>query len=381
MLKMTDKMTPIKTQRYKVKVGYPASFFLAAFIFACSQGPQKFSDDIKRNVQALYETTPMPQHKKDDAADDPAIWVHPPDPAKSRIIGTDKKGGLVVYNLKGEQLFYYPDGEMNNVDVRYGFPLGTDTIDLACASNRTTRSIAVYRINPDGSLANIASRVIRSEMQEEVYGFCLYKSPVSGKTFAFINSKAGEVEQWELLASGQLIDASLVRSLRLNTQVEGMVADDEFQSLYVGEETAGIWKFDAEPDGGRDGVKLEKSPEEDNPNIRYDIEGLAVYCLPDSGGYLVASSQGNYSYAVFDRQEPHTYRGSFRIGDGKVDGVEETDGLEIYSYGLNADFRHGLLVVQDGYNYDGKKYQPQNFKLVRWEDIASQFDPPLKINE
>jgi myo-inositol-hexaphosphate 3-phosphohydrolase len=33
-----------------------------------------------------------------DAADDPAIWRNPADPAGARILGTNKKQGLLVYN-------------------------------------------------------------------------------------------------------------------------------------------------------------------------------------------------------------------------------------------------------------------------------------------
>jgi 3-phytase len=39
-----------------------------------------------------------------DAADDPAIWVHPVDPALSLVLGTDKKGGLNVFDLEGKRL-------------------------------------------------------------------------------------------------------------------------------------------------------------------------------------------------------------------------------------------------------------------------------------
>ena len=73
--------------------------------------------------------------------------------------------------------------------------------------------------------------------------------------------------------------------------------------------------------------------------------------------------------------------GSFRIADGVVDGAEETDGLEIYSFQLNDDFRHGLLVVQDGFNTDeAGKDEPQNFKLVAWENVAGLFQKALRMN-
>ncbi|PTN08674.1 phytase [Mangrovibacterium marinum] len=341
--------------------------------FSCqraSEGSAEKAKKITLTTTALFETTPMPQPVSEDAADDPAIWVNPNDSTDACIIGTDKKGGLAVYNLQGAQLHYYPDGNMNNVDVRSGFVLNRDTIDLVCATNRSSQSLSIYKISAGGQLTNIAARLIHTTMKGEVYGFALYKSPSSQTIFAYMNSKEGEVEQWELFASGTMIDAKPVRSFNLNTQVEGMIADDQNGLLFVGAENDGIWKFDAEPDASTKGTKLAQSSEADNENIAYDLEGLSIYYLPDGQGYLLASSQGNYSYAVYERKAPHNYLGSFRITDGKVDGVEETDGIDLFSTYLNADFKHGLLVVQDGYNNEEGKAAAQNFKLIPWENVA-----------
>ncbi len=43
-------------------------------------------------VAATVETEPVPS--KDDAADDPCVWIYPTAPSRSTIIGTDKKEGL-----------------------------------------------------------------------------------------------------------------------------------------------------------------------------------------------------------------------------------------------------------------------------------------------
>lgn len=48
-------------------------------------------------VQATVETDPV--HTSGDGADDTAIWLHPDTPEQSLIAGTDKGGGLIVYNL------------------------------------------------------------------------------------------------------------------------------------------------------------------------------------------------------------------------------------------------------------------------------------------
>lgn len=336
-----------------------------------SEGSRKAGAHIKNTVAANIETQPVNQKKNEDAADDPAIWIHPEDPEKSIIFGTDKKGGMASYNLDGEELHYFHTGNMNNCDLRYNIKLNGDSIDVLAASNRSSHSLSLYRIRENGMLDSIHSRIITSQMQDEVYGLCMYKSPESGKIYVFMNSKAGEVEQWELFDVQNRLDARLVRSFSVGTQTEGMVADDENRTLYLGHEVAGIWKFDAEPTGSTEGNFIENSSEE-NPNIKYDIEGLAIYNSENGEGFLVASSQGNYSFAVFERQGNNKYLGSFRIVDGEIDGAEETDGIEITSVPLPG-FPNGLLVVQDGYNYDGKKKKSQNFKLVSWEQVERFF--------
>ena len=68
----------------------------AIFIFSCSEKKPKIAEDALTPVLI----TEQAQHDTDD----PAIWIHPTDPAQSLIIGTDKNedGALYVYNLQGK---------------------------------------------------------------------------------------------------------------------------------------------------------------------------------------------------------------------------------------------------------------------------------------
>ncbi|MBX4197953.1 phytase, partial [Candidatus Parcubacteria bacterium] len=148
------------------------------------------------SVTATVETAPVPHSS--DAADDPAIWVHPTNAASSTIIGTDKLGGIGVYDLSGNQLGFFPDGKMNNVDLRYNFPLNGQFVDIVAATNRTNDSIALYKINPETRLLeNVAARTILTGTAG-IYGFCMYKSPVTLKYYAYANYTNGVVQQWEL---------------------------------------------------------------------------------------------------------------------------------------------------------------------------------------
>src|SRR5437867_10037552 len=68
-------------------------------------------------------------------ADDPAIWIHPTDPARSLILGTNKTrapdGALVVFGLDGKirQTVAGLD-RPNNVDVEYRLMMPAGPIDI-----------------------------------------------------------------------------------------------------------------------------------------------------------------------------------------------------------------------------------------------------------
>ena len=312
-------------------------------------------------------------HADDDAADDMAIWVNAADAEKSLIIGTNKKGGVVVFDLQGAEKAFYPTGRINNIDVMYGFMLGNKQVDLVGCTNRSDQSIDLFQLNPtDGTLSDIAAGTLKIDTNavKDVYGFCFYQSKRVKKSYLFVSGKNGTVQQFELVRTpDNKIDLKLARQIAFDSQTEGMVADEDFGVLYVGEEDKGIWKMLAEPDGGNRRTLLNTSGE-DNPNIAYDVEGLTLYKINGSGGYLLASSQGNFSYAVFERGVENRYLGSFKITDSEtVDGVEETDGIDAVSAPLGKNYPKGLFVAQDGFNFKNGQLQRQNFKLTSWEKI------------
>ena len=318
-------------------------------------------------VQASGETAPVPS--SDDAADDPAVWVHPTDPSLSLVIGTDKNAGVGTYNLDGTQEDFYPFGDWNNVDVRYDFLLGGDFVDIVAAGNRTDQSIDVYRVDPvTRDLIDVTAGPLPIGIAE-AYGFCLYRSWITGKTYAIVNDKDGEVEQFELVDNGSgLIDAVLVRTFSVGGQTEGMVADDQYAQLYIGEEAYGIWRYGAEPTDGTARVEVDVTG---GPHLTEDVEGLSIYYTGDGGGYLLASSQGDNTYAVYERVAaagvPNAWLKNFEIITGVVGGCEETDGIDVTSVALGPLFPQGVFVAQDGVNSPAN----QNYKLVPWPAIAT----------
>ncbi|MCC6800735.1 MAG: phytase [Anaerolineae bacterium] len=341
-----------------------AALLLGASLAGLTSTAAQNGDPIA--VFASVETEPMPN--EGDAADDAAIWIHPSDPSLSTVLGTDKKGGLAVYDLEGRLLQYFEMGRLNNVDLRYNFLLGGDLIDIAVASNRRSDTLAIFRIDPaTRQIADISARGIEAEI--DVYGLCMYHSAVSGHTYAFVTGEDGEVQQWDLIDDGGgRVDAVQVRAFAVGSQAEGCVADDEQGYFYLAEEDVAIWRFDAEPDGAVEPVAIDRVGK--NGRLEDDIEGLTIYYAAGGGGYLIASSQGSDDYVVYSRGETPAYLGRFSIeASDALDGTSDTDGIDVTNAALGAAFPEGVFVAQDGRNTAPNANQ--NFKFVSWAEIAA----------
>lgn len=355
-------------------------------------------------------------------SDDPAIWVNPADPDDSRVIVTLKDGGAATFNLQGElQQTILPAGfgeiRYNNVDLLYGVavpafnPTGSFTTDIAVISDRANDTLAIFGIDAaTGELYDLTAPTLSDpafsifgvdDGEATAYGLATYRSPLTGQLYAFVTQASGnQVAQLELLpqvspADASYVDARVVRIIDLpvptgdaeDSQSEGLVVDQELGQLYVTlENEVGILKFDAEPNGGSN-FSLVQSIDADF--LEPDLEGLTIYYGAEGTGYLIASSQGNNSFAVFSREGTNAYLGSFTVGDtGAIDQVNESDGLDVTNVALGSAFPNGLLVVQDGANdpqnviEDGEQLENNstNFKFVDWAMVANAFDAALDID-
>ena len=311
-----------------------------------------------------------------DSADDTAIWIHPTDTSLSLIIGTDKKGyadstntslitgGTEVYDLSGNklQVIAYPTG---NVDLRYNFPLGGQNVDIAVATNQSTRELKIWKVNPATlSLEDVTARsIITSGL-----GVGMYYSLVSGKYYVFL-SKTGKVQQWELFDNGAgLVDATLVRTVTLkqNGSSEGIAIDDVTGIVYASEEPTGVYKFPAEPSDTSAPVLMD-SVSTLGGNLTADVEGITIYYKPDGTGYIIVSSQNADAFDVYHREGNNQYIGRFKIGSSAtVDNVTHTDGIEVTNFPLGVLYPTGLFIAQDDNNPNANK----NHKLVDWNDLA-----------
>lgn len=377
-------------------------------------------------------------------ADDPAIWSHPSDRAGDLVVATLKEGGLVVYDAAGRetQRIAAPTpprpgdepGRFNNVDLIYGFQLGGRKVDLAVVSDRGRDTVRTYAIDPRAAVRHQApltdvtdpsAPFVFSTSLDEVndqataYGLASWSDSRGGGYVALSRrhtSRLGLV-RLQVTAAGK-ISYRHVRDLDLPTsfpvpggtwtpcedpgegpQVEGMVADPENDALYAAQEDVGIWRIPMDGGGPQliDKVKEFGVPATYNPeteecdpsgpdpgvggtHLTADAEGLSLYQQDDGEGYLIASSQGDNTFIVYDREDPDDYIGRFRVAPGTtVDGSEVCDGAMVTSAPIGG-FRNGLLVVHDGVNTpdavdgNGEVRENTNFKFVDWKDVAEPLD-------
>ncbi len=306
-------------------------------------------------VAATAETDPVDTAA--DAADDPAIWRNPADPAKSLVIGTDKKAGIHVYSLAGKRLSFTPADRLNNVDLR---TVGTHVI--AAASDRADVDAAhVSLFTLDTAAARLVPLGRFPVGPSEAYGMCLWTRARDHALFGFVVLKDGRIDQVAIDVSGTVPKVTTVRSMKLASQAEGCVVDDRTGLLYVAEEDVGLWRFDADPAAPATATPIAQV---DGKTLVADAEGLALAPSGRRGGYLVVSSQGDNAYTLY-RLPGVTYAGRFRIGGGAIDGTSDTDGIDLMLGDFGPAYPGGLFVAQDGDNAP----DTQNFKFVSWTAV------------
>jgi 3-phytase len=304
----------------------------------------------------------------DGDTDDPAIWVGPGDGAASRIIGTDKEFGLRVYALDGALLQEFPDGKLNNVDLR-AFA-GAGGVALVGATKREDDTLVFYTMSAEGVLSPATPFAFPGippgqGEADDIYGFAMQQDPATGRLFALANFKTGHVFQWEVTATDGQLALTFQRGLKVGTQPEGMVSDDAGGMIYVGEEDVGVWQFSGDPASGAAAVAVDTVG---SPCLPIDdVEGLGIHEDGDKR-YLVVSAQGIDKAAIY-RLDPAALPvcvGLVGIGAGAVDGVSETDGLDVVSRPMPG-YAEGLMVMMD----DQNEGYTTNFKMISWADVRT----------
>ncbi|MBW8017221.1 MAG: phytase [Planctomycetes bacterium] len=289
----------------------------------------------------------------DSDQDDMCVWVHPTDKSLSTIVSSDKYANRIfVYSLTGTLIQSVDVGTPGNIDIRYGFSLNGETVDVVGVVGRDAKKILLYKVKSDRTLERIDDDAI---FTDDNYGIAMYKSPTSGKYYAFSVSKSGTIKQFELTDDGSgKITGTNVRTMSVSSITEGMVCDDETGKLYVAEEQVGVWKFGAEPDAGTNRLQIAAVGSD---GFVSDCEGITLYYRANGEGYIIVSSQGNSTFRILDRKAPHAFIGAFDISN-----ASSTDGIDVCSVNLGSTYPQGAFLCHSG---GSSQWGTQ------WEKIAS----------
>lgn len=319
---------------------------------ACATGGPLFPEAIP-----AAETQPVASDG--DAADDAAIWINYDEPSGSLILATDKTAGLYVYDLEGREVQFLPLPQPNNVDLRQALYVGNIVGDIAVTSNRADSTFSILKVTAEG-VAEVQRLPVKTPGP---YGICIGSDPTPMVAIAY---PSGELDVYALDFDEEFRAERIGLGYAPGAEMEGCVFDEAHHALYVGYEDVGIAKFNTRGLASRDKpVFIDRIGSE--TGLIADIEGLTIYETGPEAGYLLASIQGDDSFAAYDRRTGN-YAGRFRIAKaGDIDGAEETDGIAAKSADLGPAFPEGILVVQDGKNKGEVKRQ--NFKIVDWRTI------------
>jgi 3-phytase len=364
------------------------------------------------------------QPKGTNDADDPAMWVHPTNPAKSLVLATLKQQGMDIYTPAGVVVQSIAAGtghRYNNVEVVYGVTLGGLTRDLAIVTDRSTDKLHVFAINGDASppLTEVTATSVplvfgttAPVKNKTTYGIAAWRRPSNGKAEVFVTQEnTTNLAKLELTdAGGGKVSYQKVGSMSFPStfslpgggtwtpcfnpshpdwlpHAEGMVVDPGTGMLWADQELVGLWRIGTDLSSPTLMHKITRfgqtwtvvngkcsintgSKSYGESYLPGDLEGLSLYRAgAGTGGYLIFSNQNASTFGVFDR-DGGTYRGTFKLGAvGSIDKVTQTDGLAVINVPLGPSAPQGLLVTQDGAN---APFTGTNFKFTSWPAVASQ---------
>lgn len=324
----------------------------------CDNIPQKEIPKSKVTPRIITE-------KVAQDSDDPAIWIHPTDPSKSLIIGTDKGGSLYAFDLKGKIVQEYKNlKHPNNVDISYGFPFKGASIDIAVVTERLKQRIRVFRLPELEPIDNGDLIVFNNDKERAPMGIAIYKREKDNSFFVFVSGKSGPkkgyIVQYRLESNGHDIHLQEVRQLGRFSgikEIEAIAVDEKLGYVYYSDEEAGIRKYYADPDHPLADKELAFFA---TKGFAEDHEGISIYQKTDTTGYIIVSDQEANQFWLFPREgtpnDPHKHNPIKIIKAATV----FSDGNEVTHIPLPG-FPKGLFVAMS---------EGRTFHYYSWEEIA-----------
>ncbi len=296
--------------------------------------------------------------------DDPAIWINRKDTLKSLIIGTDKDsdGALYAFDLDGKIVRKSVKLQRpNNVDIAYDVPVNGQLVDIAVLTERETRRMRIFRLPDFQPLDNGGIPVFAGEQQGDPMGIATYTRLTDSAVFVIVGRKEGPADgylwQYRLQEDGRgNFKADVVRKFGQYSgkkEVEAIAVDNKLGFVYYSDETVGVRKYYADPDK-KDNHELNFIGQQ---GFTSDHEGISIYPVTDSTGYLLVSNQQANTFMIFKREGANEF-----VAEVPVSTVE-SDGSDITPVTFGGKFPGGLFVAMS----NGRVFHYYN-----WKDIEGR---------
>ena len=326
---------------------------LMTLFTSCSQSDSTVSVSQQGETESVLGVT-----------DDCAIWIQPTDRSLSLIIGNDRRGegGLYGWDLNGKVVFYYgPLVKPVNLDLRYGFKLGNETVDILVVGTHVDNTLHVFKVDPQTrALEDITvPGGIQTHVQYQLYSLSLYQNIETKNVYAFVSQGKSQEALLQILledAGNGKVKGSIVRTFGeeyIQGIVKGMYVDDELDYLYCCDQRNAVLKFHADPKLGNELVGRFATAD----GIEGDRDAIALYRCPDGKGYLLLSCHGHHQIKMYDREGDNPF-----IMTVHKKGEAPTDGIEVTSCELD-EYPHGFVICHNP--------TEANFVLYNWDDIAT----------
>ncbi|MGY3215239.1 phytase [Mucilaginibacter sp. HD30] len=329
------------------------------------------SDSVAYNTAEVKPAVITEPVKYD--TDDPAIWVNPADPAKSLVIGTDKDedGALYVFDLNGkivQDKVVHGLKRPNNVDLAYGLMLNGKPTDIAITTERLTHKLRIFSLPDMKPVDKGGIPVFEGETGTEyrdLMGISIYTAK-DGKMYAIVGRKTGPADGylWQYLLGDDgtgNVKATLVRKFGQYSgkkEIESIAVDNELKHIYYSDEQVGVREYDADPKSGNKQLRIFGTT-----GFKEDHEGISIYKLTDSTGYIMVSDQGANRFQIFSREGTPQNPNEHKLLKIVNVAARVSDGSDVVNVPLNDTFKHGLFVVMS---------TDKTFHYYRWEDIAGK---------
>ena len=337
------------------------------------------------NPSAVIKPTRVTERVPLDA-DDPAIWIDSANPERSLILGTFKGAGSPDRNLRDGALYVFDlSGAIvrektirglrrpNNVDVEYGLRLQGRPVDVAVVTERFANRLRVYRLPDMVAIDGGGIPVFDGEQHREPMGIALYRRPRDGSVFAIVSRKKGPrrggyLWQYRLEDGGDgMVTGVKVRQFGEWSgikEIEALLVDDALGYLYASDERVGVRKYHADPDRPKANEELALFA---TKGFAEDREGMSIYEVTGTTGYLIVSDQGADTFHLFRREgEPGDRHHHKKLKSVRLATID-SDGSEVTNRRLGDQFPDGLFVAMSD---DG------TFHYYTWSAIAGD-DPEV----